>query len=182
LLAIFPPAQGEARFLLPLLPLFFVFAYEGLIWLAAAMNRKRLAAPLGAVLAIAVLLSYAARYTRMDLGPIREGVTAPESVALFDFIRTQTKPDAVFLFQKPRALALYTSRRASALHVPSSDADLWSYLRHIDTDYVIVCRQFHSNRSVLEPFVERHRPAFEPVYQDRVFTVYRVRENDYRRS
>jgi 4-amino-4-deoxy-L-arabinose transferase-like glycosyltransferase len=177
LLASFPYAEGNGRYLLPLLPLFFLYACEGLIWLVTTFSWVRLEAPLAGVLAVAVFLTYAARFTRLEWGPVREGVTSPEAVALFDFVRTQTQPRDVFLFQKPRALALFTGRQASALHVPSGDDDLWKYLRRIEADYVIVCQQFTNNRDILEPFVERHRPWFEPVYQDRVFNVYRIREN-----
>jgi hypothetical protein len=177
LLASFPYAEGNSRYLLPLLPLFFLYACEGLIWLATFVSRARLEAPLAGLLAAAMVLSYGACYTRLEWGPVREGVTTPETVALFDFIRTHTQPQDIFLFQKPRALALFTGRKASALHVPSGDDDLWSYLHRIDTAYVIVCQQFQNNRSILEPFVERHRPCFEPVYQDRIFTVYRILEN-----
>jgi len=177
LLASFPYAEGNSRYLLPLLPLFFLYACEGLIGILTAINRVRLEAPLAAVLAAAVFLSYCARYTGLEWGPVREGVTTPEAAALFEFIRTRTQPEDIFLFQKPRALALFTRRHASALHVPSSDDDLWSYLNKIDTAYVIVCQQFQNNRNILEPFIKGHRSCFEPVYQDRVFTVYRIREN-----
>jgi 4-amino-4-deoxy-L-arabinose transferase-like glycosyltransferase len=173
LLAVWP--YPEQRYLMPLLPLFFLHVCEGLHRLANT-RWGRLELPAAAGLALAILVSYAGSYSRLEVGPPHQGVSTPEATALFEWVKTHTRPEDVLLFQKPRALALYTGRRASAHHVPASDADLWHYLRQIGSTHLIVCRQFENSRLVLEPFVARHAGSFRKVYGDDVFAVYRIAE------
>ena len=111
LLVLWPAAEADPRFLMPILPLFFLYVGEGLCRLRAT-SMRRVEAPVAAGLTLAVLVSYAGWYTRLEVGPVRDGVSTPEAAALFHWIRERTEPEDVFLFQKPRALALYTQRRA----------------------------------------------------------------------
>ncbi len=106
LLTVWPAAESDRRFLLPLLPLFFLYAGEGLCWLRST-SLCMAVKPVTAALAFAVLVSYVGCYTRLEFGPVRDGVSTPEAIALFDWIRDRTDQQ-VFLFQKPRAMALYT--------------------------------------------------------------------------
>ena len=175
LLVFWPFAELEQRDLIPLLPLFFLYVAEGLQGMDATVLR-RWRRPAVAVITLALLVSYATRYTTVETGPFRQGVTDPETVALFDYIKANTGPDDIFIFQKPRALALYTGRRASAIHRPQDDDDLWRYLRQSRATDVVLCPQFESSRQVLRPFIERHAEAFERVYANAEFTVYRIRE------
>ena len=175
LLVFWPNGGQEQRFLIPLLPLSFLYVAEGLQGMGATVLRP-LRGPAVALTAVALLASYAACYTTVETGPIRQGVSDPETVALFDYIKAHTGPDDVFIFQKPRALALFTGRRASAMHRPQDDEDLWRYLRQSRATDVVLCPQFESCRNVLGPFIERHAESFEQVYANPEFTVYRIRE------
>ncbi len=181
LLVIWPCAAYQKRFLVTVLPAFLLWVGAG----AAALTRwcpvisTRLAS--GAV-GVAVLLSYAAAYTRLEAGPPREGVTDPAARELFDFVRASTPEQSVLLFQKPRALALYTGRRASAHHVPKSDAELWLYLRSIVATHLVVGQPFPSSKSILEGFVSRNRERLELVFQNDKFSVYRLRRADMTQS
>jgi hypothetical protein len=122
-----------------------------------------------------VLASYAGAYTRLERGPFRQGVSTPEAAALFEFIREHTHPDDVVVFQKPRALALYTGRQASGHHYPPSDEHLWRYLRQIGATHVVVTPQLRASCAVLRPFVRRCSGRLEEVFAGE-FTVYRVRQ------
>jgi hypothetical protein len=178
LLVVWPAAEREQRFLMPLLPLFFLYAADGLRRLVAK-PLARLERPAGAGLAAAVLLSYAAAHTRMEAGPFREGVSTRESAALFDWVRAETRPEDVFLFQKPRALALFTGRHASGHPVSPVDESLLKHINQSGTTHVVVCRQsgdLEYSRKILQPFIDRNAARFRAVYQTPVFTVYRVEE------
>jgi hypothetical protein len=179
LLTVWPAAESDRRFLLPILPLFFLYVGEGLCRCQSTILR-RAEQPAAAVLTLAVLVSYLGCYTRLDLGPVRDGVSTPEAAALFGWIQNKTDRDAIFLFQKPKALALYTRRSALAHHKPADDAHLWRFLRSTGVTYVIVCPSssctvFQSSRRMLEPFIERHSDSFEEVYANPGFRVYRLR-------
>jgi hypothetical protein len=175
-----PPTESAAqRFLLPILPLFFLYACEGLHWLRTT-SLYATEKPAATMLSLALLFSYAGCYSRMELGPVRDGVSAPETVALFGWIKGRTDPGDVFLFQKPKALALFTGRPAVAHHRLPDEEHLWQLLRSTGVTHVVVCRSsscvpFQSSRKMLEPFIELHGANFEKVYTTPAFRVYRFR-------
>jgi 4-amino-4-deoxy-L-arabinose transferase-like glycosyltransferase len=177
LLVFWPYAEWQRRYLLPVLPLFLFYVCEGLLRTAALLPRLRLERPAAVSVALAVLVSYAASYTRMEVGPFRQGVQTPEATALFEFVRTRTHPDDVFLFQKPRALALFTGRRASAHHVPDSDEQMFGYLRQINATHLVVTSQFPNSYHVLGSFVRRNADRFDTVFHTGDITVYRLVES-----
>lgn len=179
-LMFWPAAEYERRFLLPVLPLFFLWAAEGLHWLAATSFRS-LEKPIAVVLGLAVLLSYAGWYSRLDAGPIRDGVNAPESVALFEWVRQRTDPHGVFLFQKPRAFALYTDRHALAHHKADDSPRLARTLRKHGATHVVVHQGsplpiFQQSGRLVETFVAENSSRFEKVYENPGFRIYRLRE------
>lgn len=181
LLVLWPAAEGDARFLMPILPLFLLYVGEGLCRLRATWMGL-VEAPLGVALALAILVSYAGWYTRLEVGPVRDGVSTPEAAALFDWIRGQTEPEDAFLFQKPRALALYTRRQAVAAHGSADAEQLWQLLHTTGARHVVVCesspaRGFQQNRLLVERLLAAHDTSFEKVYENPGFRVYRLRED-----
>ncbi len=172
-------AEYERRFLLPVLPLFFLWIAEGLHRLASTSFR-RLEAPAAAMLAAAVLLSYAGCYSRMDVGPIRNGVSSPEATALFDWVHRQTDERDLFLFPKPRAFALYTGRRALAHHVADDTQCLFHTLQKHGVTHVVVYHSspfpiFQKSGQLVETLVAEEPTGFDKIYENPGFRVYRLR-------
>jgi hypothetical protein len=179
LLMLWPAAEEDRRYMMPILPLFLLYIGEGLCQLGAT-SFGRVAKPAAVGLAAALLLSYAGKFCLLEVGPVRQGVSAPEAVALFDWIKERTRPEEVFLFQKPRALALYTRRKAIALHQPDGEEQLWRFVHKAGITHIIVCASpnvegFQNSRKLLWPFVERHGDEWERVYENPGFHVYRLR-------
>jgi hypothetical protein len=178
---VWPSAEWNQRFLMPLVPLYLIYAVHGVHRLGVLVG-PYLERPLGFGMATLLLASYGGQYTLFDFGPLREGIAKPESEALFEYVRTKTPADAVFLFQKPRALALYTGRRASAHHTPATDADLFSYLRQISATHVVIGTVFPQSHAYLRSFALRHPDELSVVYRNADFTVYKVRDGPERRA
>ena len=177
LLTVYPDAEGERRYQMPVMPLLFLYVCEGLSRLRM-MTWGRFVTPVAATLGLAVLVSYANRYHHLlEAGPVRATVNTTDSVELFDYIKAHTRPDDVFLIEVPRTLALYTGRRASGFHVPPSDEHLLNYLREIGATHVVLCRKFTGSQNVLEPFLERQAERFDQVYAGGQFVLYRVRQD-----
>lgn len=168
---LWPEAYWGQRFLILLIPLYFFYMLVGAHWLANRWPRLKAGAYLVVIL---IGLAYAVRYTQADFGPIREGMADADTVALFNYIQHNTPPAAVFVFQKPRALALYTQRSASAYAEDADEATLWRYLRTIQANYLIVAREFKDDEKVLAPFVARQTHGLELVYANADFQVYRI--------
>jgi hypothetical protein len=179
-LVFWPAAEYERRFLLPILPLFFLWVAEGLHRFEST-SLQRLEKPAAAALTLAVLLSYAGWYSRMDTGPIRDGVGSPEAIALFDWVKKQTDAGDVFLFQKPRAFALYTGRRALAHHQADDTRRLEQTLRKHGVSHVVVYHSspfpvFQRSGRLLETFIAANPSDFEKIFENHGFRVYRIRE------
>jgi hypothetical protein len=130
--------------------------------------------PVGIGLAAALLASYVGLYTRMEFGTLREGISKPESVALFNFIRDHTSREDVFLFQKPRALALFTDRKASAIQTAASDQELWDYVGQIQATHLIASPLFADSYRRLQEFVQHYPDRWQQVYANQNFAVYRI--------
>ena len=165
------------RYMLPVVPLYMYYAFIGIQNVPLRNGTRNM---VFIVLLISISTSYIGKYAAVGFGPIVEGIGKRETIALFDYIRKKTDQKDIFVFQKPRALALYTNRSASVYHQVKEDTELLSYFKDIHATYVIVGRIFNDeddDRHFLIPFVERHPEHFEEVYLNSDFTVYKIREN-----
>jgi hypothetical protein len=166
------PGFDRSRYLIPMLPLFVFYACAGLLNVLERMRSPitvRRAVP--GLLALVIFAFYLNRYRHMDFGPIPLGVEREESKRLFQFVRTATGEDDVLVFFKPRVIALYTGRRASACH-PAGDDEIWDYLKKIGATHVIT----GPYQGVLGGFSERQAERLHAVFRSDDFAVYRIRK------
>jgi hypothetical protein len=178
------PGYAGKRYLQPIFPLYLLFVARGLehAWFArrAAFRRAVLTG-----LATAVALSYAAACTQLHFD-ITEGVSKPESLAMFDFVRSNTHDDDVMIFIKPRVMALLTSRRASVYHMPQEDCELWEYFKRIGATHLVVVENDDALAGAEDParlaylreFAKRNRGGLTPVFGNADFRVYRLAGQD----
>jgi hypothetical protein len=171
---LWPFYQGN-RFLLPIVPLFAFYALYGvqslvlprLVWLRPVALVGLLAVTLGA---------YALQAPRLEYPAITHGVGTPEAADLFAYVRSSTQPDDVVIFQKARALSLYTGRPAASYHVTGDDAELWGFIQSVNAAYIVTSREaFFRDREFFNDFVARHGERLEQVYANGEFTVYQIR-------
>lgn len=169
---IWPMNQGT-RFLIPVIPLYLFYSFLG-VQKISSFHGNKLGISVPIILVVAIFISYAIRYIKIDYGPIREGIAKKETVDLFSYIKQSTKEGDVFIFRKPRVLFLYTGRRASIYHQPQDDKELWNYFHEIKANYVIVGQVFRSDVTFLSHFVEKYKDHFREVYSNPDFKVYRI--------
>ena len=174
---LWPAVQGT-RFLIPVVPFVFSYCLLGVQRVQAAVEPRvgRRPIVLGAFLA-AVLTSYAGRYSTLGFGPLDEGIAKRESVELFDFVKAATAPGDVFVFSRPRALALYTGRNASAPYQPADPCELWRYLSEIRASYLVTgpaSDPFNADAEYLRQFVSRFRGDFREMMANRDLALYRI--------
>ena len=99
-----------------------------------------------------------------------------EVTELFTFVKNSTKKDAVFVFPKPRVLALYGERRASKYNTNNVDM-LWEYSQRIGASYYILplegsgLFQFKVNQKLIS------RKGFQMVFSNKLFKVFKVPVN-----
>ncbi|HEV8303589.1 MAG TPA: hypothetical protein VGQ25_01395 [Gemmatimonadales bacterium] len=173
-----PSFQG-IRFLIPVIPFYLLYCLRGTRDLdetvARRWGRKHLVL---AGLSAAAAVTYAAQYSRVQFGGFPTGVARPENVAFFDFVKTATDSNAVFVFSKPRALALYTGRKASAPFDPADPCLLWRYFAEIGASYVVTGPdQPEFDVAYLHRFVDQYPDDLRPLWRNGEVAVYRIERN-----
>ena len=169
------PAYQGTRLLIPLIPFYLYYCLQGLRGLEQRVAARSRTLQL-ACIAI-VLLVYAARYTTLRFGPMTEGVATAESEALFRFVKTSTAAGDVFIFSKPRALALFTGRRAAAPSIEAEPCELWRFMLQIGATYVVTGpAAVHDDATVgsLDQFVARFPQSLQLVMRNDEIAAYRV--------
>ncbi|MBL8191721.1 MAG: hypothetical protein JNK38_27125 [Acidobacteria bacterium] len=167
------PMDGGGRYLIPLVPLFVLYAWEGLQVIPVG-NRVRNAVVV--MLGIAILGSYVAKYTRLDLKTFPDGITKAEAVEFFDYVKQRTRPSDVFIFTKPRALALFTDRKSSFYPVHLNDKGLWDYFQRIKATHIVLGPKGISpeEQEFLTTFVGKYSTSLRREFANDDFVSYRI--------
>ncbi len=166
------PANQGTRFLIPLIPFYLYYCMLGIRGLNVPLRARR---PMIVALGVVVALLYGGKYSTMRFGPLADGVATPESVELFQFVKQATPPEAVFVFSRPRALALFTDRRASAPVIANDPCRLWEYVAQIGASYVITGPPAsNAEAEYLDRFVSSLPAAFRREMGNHTVVVYRI--------
>jgi len=173
------PSYEAERYLYPLMPLWVFYTFCGLEHVLF-VQRPGLRRTVLTLFLAAAALSYAGRYATLDWGPLPHGIAAPAARQMFQYVSEHTRPDAVVVFAKPRAMALLTRRAAAAPHIPERDEQLQDYLRHIRASYLIVANHDDTFGRAANPrltqflwaFVARHPRRFRAVWANEEFTLF----------
>jgi hypothetical protein len=166
------------RFLMPIIPLYLFYSFLGIQAIAsfAGAHRQRAEKILFSGVLVAALASYAGEYSRLDYGPIQDGVTSSEAQQLFDYVRREVGGNEVVVFRKPRALSLFTGRPSAAWHNTTTDAELWDFIRRIDASYLIAGPEYvePDDQWFIRAFIDRNRDRLLEVFANADFKVYRI--------
>jgi len=158
----------EARYLIPVFILILFYGVRG-------MQRLGTAASIGACLLL--VTGYVLQYRTENFRIINESNGHETFVAMCSWVRNNTTPQDRIIFNKARALSLFTDRSASPYHQPLGKDDLWEYFRSQKISYVVSGSVFDKDRSVLTPVLHIHRSELETAYGNSEFTVYRIQDS-----
>jgi hypothetical protein len=155
-----------ARYMLPLIPLFPYYIFLGISRLPWRTLRS---VGFGAA-GIGLLATYGLVYAQLTFGPIADGVAQPEAVDLFHFIKSQTREKDIIVFDKPRALTLYTDRRA-AFYRPGIYPEVWDYIHQIGANYIVTKNNLDDDYN---RFAKSLPSRFLRVHENKGFNVWKV--------
>lgn len=163
-------ANQGARFLIPLIPLFVIDLCAGLDQIGkyafrSARTVEHLSA--GAIL-VALLASYLGVYSKTSFGPFDSGVETPQSIALFNYIKSSTRPGDVIIYSRPRALALYTDRKAAGYSALENEQFTINYSSYLGASYFLV----GTGDNYLRLLVKRYPADFVLVYKNPDFSLF----------
>lgn len=164
------PASQGIRYLIPIIPIFLIYVVIGLSQLQY-IPVKSVRSILYYLFIIAMFGSYLGRYSKINFDAKYGGIDKKEAIQLFEYIKENTKVDDVFIFRKPRVLALYTDREAATYHYSKNDEDLWNFFESISAKYVI--KGFMDDKYFIE-FFERNKKRFVEKHSNNDFTIYQI--------
>ena len=166
---------SDPRLLIPLLPLAFPLAAFGVHEVGLRIRHGRAFALAAAVLLAGYLVALQATGRFI---PVDAMATCGDCREMYAHVRAHTETDSVIVFSKPRALALFTGRRAWAAAMGYSPAQLDQRLERLGARYVIeaVPGTDFSLRYPIPPALKARiaRPDALAVFRNDSFVVYRL--------
>ena len=162
----------NARYLLPILPIFLIYVLEGFQALLAHVT-PRLAPALSYAAAVLLLLPSAASAVTLRSADPATLITAPLYEQLCRALREQTSPAGMVVFWNPRVLVLSTGRRASD-YPPESPDRLIVYLERVHPDYIVVDKDSLKDREYLIPVLASSGLKTAILYESSEFRLLRV--------
>jgi hypothetical protein len=170
------PVYGGIRFLVPIIPLYLLYALVGAKEIFKLKERAGELVLTG--LMAAIVITYIGQYSKEEFGPIRDGITKSEAQQFFDYVKAETDKNDTFVFRKPRALALFTGRKASTWHQAADDRELWNYFSKINARFLVLgpAGLELEDQGYLRRFIDRQRDRLERVYTNPDFEVYRIKQ------
>jgi 4-amino-4-deoxy-L-arabinose transferase-like glycosyltransferase len=172
-IAILWPFFPGIRLVFPVIPWIVFLALTGLRGLTENFAPRHASA---AICAFVLLISvpFVTAYRHTDFGLIRQNTGLPEFNQLCQAVREQTTPQDVLIYFRARALALYTSRAASAYNHQGTNEELWQYSRTVHATYLITTNAFDEDHGFLARYAETHSSNLELAYQNANFKLYRI--------
>ncbi len=189
MILVLPTDSAWMRYLLPLLPVFFLYAFTGAQLIAGeAIRRRRLV--LGAVV-LMLAANAATAFANLDRGPLADGLSDPETEQVFQWVRENTEPYDVVVFKKSRALTQVTGR--PSLCYPEvfkygelSQEQVWDHFRAVKPVALILKHSpvepsnifnmlSHTDQGFLESFVAHSPDELVEVLRNDDFSVYELR-------
>ena len=167
------PMDGGLRYLIPAIPFYVLYAQQGLFTLPLGKDLKYAAI---AVIGIAILVTYATKYSKQDFKHLPDGIEKAESVEFFNYVKQQTLASDVFIFTKPRALALFTDRRSSFYPMDLDDKGLWDYFQKIQATHIVLGPKGISpeEQAFLTEFIGKYPGSLREEFSNKDFNSYRI--------
>lgn len=176
------PSTTSYRFLLPVLPLFVYFVFQGIYQVCQLTELKyRKAGYIAAVLFIAVIaFSFPQELTKVTLRNVQnnrrlvsQGPYDNTSTEMFNYIKNKTDSQSTIIFCKPRVMHLMTGRKSIMIDNPSQISR---------GDYVVIC---HYNIYGVPPDQIRNdeikrfvsKGIFNKTYANDKFDVFKIVNN-----
>jgi hypothetical protein len=170
------PMRSAPRYLVPILP---VAAFYVVVGARFAIDRLvparfAVAAAGGALAAFAL---YHAGYFAMRASASPPGIHTRQSAELFRKVRAQVPKDAVVIFRKPRAMALFGERHSAVWARGADERSSWNNMAELGATHLVVPRR----KSGLDApdYLRYDRLAAPPAFLERMFannhfTLYRI--------
>lgn len=159
------------RYLIPIIPLYLFYSFIGVNHIALNVLRHKRKFTLVA-LSLFIFVTYIAKYTTVNWSPIQDGIGKKETIELFNYIKKKTDKKDIFIFCKPRVLALFTERRTSG-YLLHNDEKNWEHIQAINATHVIASP---IDVPYISNFIKRYKNNLQKIYANPDFAIYRIKK------
>jgi hypothetical protein len=165
------------RYLLPIMPIYLVYMFEGFLAIAEHFPRV-FAMPLKAAAAALLLFAPAANAFLIRPNPSDTLVTAPRYEELCAAVRQKTGPTSLMIFWNPRVLALSTLRSASGWPAEGPPEEMIRYLSRVRPNYVVIDKSRPDDQKFLLAVLSDTAPLHgTTIFENDRFRLVRMPEN-----
>lgn len=171
---------GGRRYLIPIMPVFVLYALLGLRALGPMWPLRLRTAARCAVMG-AVVVTFMAKYSTLDWRQVPGGTQQPEVADLIEWVVREIPSTNAVVFRKARFLALYSGRTASDIAVARNANEVLEFYRQHGASHVVVSKVvFDETEDFLGRFVRDQPHLFAEVSRNRLFTLYRLQDGEAR--
>lgn len=171
-LIIYPYRHAGIRFLFPVIPFMVVYLVDGLktLQLFPGISTRAKTWFLG----LLVLASYLNMiwFIILNNNKIVPGPQENVSVHAFEYIKANTPREAIFLFSKPRVLALYTERKSMTNHKEDDPAFIHALIKNYGIGYILLHDDISDD--AIRKYVEDNENLLQQEWSNLKFRLYRV--------
>ena len=168
----YPYSNAGYRFLIPVTPLFLLYASEGLYFLMKVLQWKKTILYCGCIISFFAAYKYDWNIILENQNKVEQGPQRINSKAAFDFISTNTEEGARILFKKPRALALYTHRNCFVNSPDSSPENLSGQIKENNIDYILINEEVSDE--AIKDFVAKNIGRLRLIWNNSNFRFYKI--------
>lgn len=162
----------NARYLLPLMPIFLVYVFIGeKIAVERVPQKYRLA--LHWVAAALLLVAPACNLLRIRTFNRDTLIATPAFNRLCQQIGARTGADDYVMFWNPRVLALYTGRSSSPYPL-SGPPEVQKFVDRVQPKYVVLDKNWEGDRQYLAPLIDSQPQRYVTIYENEQFKLTRV--------
>jgi hypothetical protein len=172
--ALLPWSFGAFRYLIPVIPLYYLYLIYGTNHLVSHIAvPKRLAY---GVVGLLLGVLYLVWYGNQDYGPIESRYTHPEAHALYSYVHEHVPETSLIIVERHlRQFAFFTERRISKV---SEDQNLVAFMERYGGGYVLVEQagvgRMRAKPSYIHVYVQGHPDQFQQVYENDTYILYRL--------
>ena len=174
IIMVYPYSNAGFRFLLPLIPILSLYLLIGILNtdVGIRLSKNKLAILLTAI----VLFSYqkGIREACLPDDNIIEGPQVKENSEMFQYIISNTPPDARFSFKRPRALAFYTGRNSMTHRKEASQVEIAGNLKSKNIDYILINEEDH-NQNMID-FLNSNQETINKIWENSKNKIYKIKK------
>ncbi len=160
------------RYMIPLVPVFFLYAFRLHEALIKTTYRKTMLV-IAVVFLGATTFNYAS--SNFYVSEYNLGISNPYAKEFFAYVKKSTPDDSVFIFSKPRVMALMTGRQASTIPRSHKGKDiLVKYMTAIGATYLVHSAVEINNMQSPISALELPKDKFVLTFNNKYFYVYKL--------